>query len=156
MRGVYQRFKQMICFSAGNTPACAGSTNIPFPIRCARREHPRLRGVYQRQAKQILSKTGTPPLARGLLQSFRPSSGTIRNTPACAGSTIYDGFTCGSTGEHPRLRGVYKTRRKFRADSKGTPPLARGLPNAAKLLAERGRNTPACAGSTNVESFLLF
>ncbi len=152
----------------GNTPACAGPTSVlnPFSLSTAEHprmrgadppergavggqpEHPRMRGADIAAAADWARWVGTPPHARG-----RPGCGSrhrrgTRNTPACAGPTVYTGRRALDHPEHPRMRGADDMRRPCLSPTAGTPPHARGRPQARPGAGHRGRNTPACAGPT--------
>ena len=69
------------------TPACAGSTNAHYNLDIKARDHPRLRGEYVRYALPYPFLSGSPPLARGVLNEQSICNCDARITPACAGST---------------------------------------------------------------------
>ena len=48
------------------TPACAGNTIKASWCATTIRDHPRLRGEYERIFRKSTSQTGSPPLARGI------------------------------------------------------------------------------------------
>ncbi len=91
------------------TPACAGSTPAPVLATWPRRDHPRLRGEHLSIKEVFLRLQGSPPPARGALNSVIRCDIDKRITPACAGSTV----TCKECGDrdedHPRLRGEHIT-----------------------------------------------
>ena len=108
-------------------PARAGFT---IPARRPRKsawDHPRSRGVYPRSARSPVARSGSSPLARGLLAllyRYKPSPGII---PARAGFTL----SILSTHLHP-----------------GSSPLARGLLRRDLALFRGRRIIPARAGFT--------
>ena len=72
---------------------------------------------------------GSSPLARGLRGRRRgggPARGII---PARAGFTFRRRCRRGGTRDHPRSRGVYRGHGSFVEFSRGSSPLARGLPD---------------------------
>ena len=78
----------------GITPACAGST-----VHCnynykSDRDHPRLRGEYLIEKMTTYTKSGSPPLARGVQQKRIDVIFWPRITPACAGSTLKKAWFC--------------------------------------------------------------
>ena len=129
-------------------PACAGFTARRVAHAGARRDHPRLRGVYYCKEWACAAMEGSSPLARGLpLQAHvaLPRRGII---PACAGFTCRARPGCPWNWDHPRLRGVYNSTRSITAMDLGSSPLARGL----RILLGGGAGSrgiiPACAGFT--------
>ena len=72
----------------GDTPACAGNTILANDNFSTFREHPRLRGEYRTSSSILLSSSGTPPLAWGILMVVPLHHDVGRNTPACAGNTL--------------------------------------------------------------------
>ena len=109
------------------TPACAGNTAGIDSNSNPPRDHPRLRGEYISDFFLHPYVIGSPPLARGILQTVQPQSTDDRITPACAGNTfcITSNIPCGR--DHPRLRGEYLNLLQATARLIGSPPLARGI-----------------------------
>ena len=133
------------------------------------RDHPRSRGVYNTSTTSGTNRAGSSPLARGL-QPVRPRTpgpgggssplarglqGRIRCArlrgriiPARAGFTYVNVARAWLDPDHPRSRGVYSARCSSDPFSRGSSPLARGLPlGLGGVLAER-RIIPARAGFT--------
>ena len=92
------------------TPACAGSTYDESNKRVPQGDHPRLRGEYLKPQKFLSMQLGSPPLARGVLNTIPTIARSGRITPACAGSTIYLPKAAQLNKDHPRLRGEYVIR----------------------------------------------
>ena len=69
-------------------------------------------------------------------------------TPACAGNTRHQLRHGAESGDHPRLRGEYHFRRNCSNSSRGSPPLARGIPYTVATQSDPLGITPACAGNT--------
>ena len=112
------------------------------------RDHPRSRGVYAKTCIQILVRSGSSPLARGLLRlaaSLACSCGII---PARAGFTGRLSSGRPRASDHPRSRGVYFLRPVYPHSSVGSSPLARGLPGQPGDGGGRQRIIPARAGFT--------
>ena len=130
------------------TPACAGST--PEKDRNSRlgRDHPRLRGEYFLRRPLWDYWIGSPPLARGVLDSMSEEIWKDRITPACAGSTSQCRCSNYVEKDHPRLRGEYYLCSDLLQCRRGSPPLARGVHSLQPTLQIHPRITPACAGST--------
>ena len=111
----------------GITPACAGNTVVKQVADNMFEDHPRLRGEYMFQNSAYGNKWGSPPLARGILDTMGDIEFPIGITPACAGNTDAINGCDYVVGDHPRLRGEYVCRRLDLAGWTGSPPLARGI-----------------------------
>ena len=73
---------------------------------------------------------GSSPLARGLPMRCACPFHRGGIIPARAGFTSPPGSGSGSTTDHPRSRGVYRSPRRVHGQSSGSSPLARGLLDA--------------------------
>ena len=113
-----------------NTPACAGKTPVTFPA--------------------AFPVTETPPRARGRPQDRRDVARRQRNTPACAGKTALSLPTASIIWKHPRVRGEDWSINDDTSMNTETPPRARGRPTKKKKSLLLTRNTPACAGKTDL------
>ena len=149
-------------------PARAGFTRTRRWIAGPRPDHPRSRGVYQNEEVDRWAKTGSSPLARGLLDGQELGEGEVRIIPARAGLPhgwglrqccariipARAGFTTRAdgprraSGDHPRSRGVYSRVLAGCPDDRGSSPLARGLPVPGVGLLPGGGIIPARAGFT--------
>ncbi len=77
----------------------------------------------------------------------------IRNTPVCAGKTQPPTFPIGYLQKHPRVCGEDATAAALSPCVLETPPCVRGRPlHTAYTLIIR-RNTPVCAGKTNLRVY---
>ena len=66
-----------------------------------------MHGEYTSDIVTDALTAGSPPLARGVLETAKIPINAVRITPACAGSTAVSiGSKCLSQ-DHPRLRGEY-------------------------------------------------
>ena len=92
------------------------------------RDHPRSRGVYSRGSSSRFPFPGSSPLARGLLPLISPHPGSTWIIPARAGFTAAPGCGWRPGWDHPRSRGVYRGSGSSFGSSRGSSPLARGLP----------------------------
>ena len=92
------------------TPACAGNTGHEMQLNSHYLDHPRLRGEYQVTPSMLFADLGSPPLARGILQSVAATYLSVRITPACAGNTLDGRLIQLSPRDHPRVRGEYGRR----------------------------------------------
>ena len=146
------RNHDVIHFRRGIIPACAGFT---FWLRygyAVRRDHPRLRGVYDSTMEALPGELGSSPLARGLRCRRDQDGGAVRIIPACAGFTGCGASRGARDRDHPRLRGVYWTVLGLNGVEEGSSPLARGLRSRPRVRGGQGRIIPACAGFTCPES----
>ena len=113
--------------ATGIIPARAGFTNWSVNGPVVWRDHPRSRGVYLKQIGRDVEKTGSSPLARGLLTRLIPFWEETRIIPARAGFTPIPWPTRWPLPDHPRSRGVYCARLVASRLAHGSSPLARGL-----------------------------
>ena len=88
-------------------PARAGFTCLCFVRTFVRRDHPRSRGVYQRNLRRPHRGHGSSPLARGLRRADRRRGDRPRIIPARAGFTLPRALMVVTKADHPRSRGVY-------------------------------------------------
>ncbi len=130
------------------TPACAGSTFAGPLRRGARWDHPRMRGEHVAIHASMVAVRGSPPHARGALDSGCQRVGNVGITPACAGSTAPPGHVCDPGQDHPRMRGEHSQVACSCQVAPGSPPHARGARSWSLSFLRSGRITPACAGST--------
>ena len=131
-----------------NTPAYAGNTSDPSSTIPVFRDHPRLRGEYGRLPVPLIVPVGSPPLARGIRIQEDAMVKATRITPACAGNTSSCTFPSRPDEDHPRLRGEYSSALFAASSSRGSPPLARGIPTRFQPTSSATGITPACAGNT--------
>ena len=135
------------------TPACAGKTRPAGKSPTFIKDHPRMRGedrLFQDRHWEVL---GSPPHARGRLDSEQNLLADFRITPACAGktSTVYSSPRL--KPDHPRMRGEDKELAHQPSDIGGSPPHARGRRDLVGRAAPGCRITPACAGKTSLLVF---
>ncbi len=131
-----------------NTPASAGSTPCRSPCWTRAPEHPRVGGEHIRCCCASTFCCGTPPRRRGARMFIRRDGSLVRNTPASAGSTLWDAGGGRPATEHPRVGGEHTGWSTGWVAARGTPPRRRGAPQHGVRPGERRRNTPASAGST--------
>ena len=120
-------------------------TYQPYTIS---RDHPRSRGVYDASSHRAASSAGSSPLARGLHSSPPRGPAGAGIIPARAGFTGWSRRGRRRWGAHPRSRGVYPSRPGRPSGSRGSSPLARGLPRRAAKAAGGAGIIPARAGFT--------
>ena len=152
LRGVYLRNVGVDEFLQGSSPLARGLRPGSRSPRPCPRDHPRLRGVYPLPKWYQSEPSGSSPLARGLLDRFDRPVDPPGIIPACAGFTVGTSSTTPSSGDHPRLRGVYADSGRKSLLPPGSSPLARGLPQQ-DFTERNGRGIiPACAGFTSASS----
>ena len=131
-------------------PARAGFTRCPPRHRGRRTDHPRSRGVYGLRSKRSRPGSGSSPLARGL----RVTEGAVADRggiiPARAGFTTPGPGVRGRSGDHPRSRGVYSLIVSSHGETRGSSPLARGLPSVDVRVVFGEGIIPARAGFTRL------
>ena len=94
------------------------------------------------------SNFGSPPHARGRLESCHSHFDELGITPACAGKTAEGALVGAAREDHPRMRGEDAMEWVSDILGKGSPPHARGRPSRARSGDRLGGITPACAGKT--------
>ena len=114
----------------GIIPARAGFTGRGTAAATPSSDHPRSRGVYVTTSATGHDSPGSSPLARGLRSQSASAGSCHRIIPARAGFTGGHGLPPPVAGDHPRSRGVYASFSTPPADTTGSSPLARGLPEA--------------------------
>ena len=107
-----------------------------------------MRGEYPKIRVLCGLGTGSPPLARGILQCVNIVVVSPGITPACAGNTSVLACRSANARDHPRLRGEYSRHQKPWKNLLGSPPLARGIPWRFAVTKISPGITPACAGNT--------
>ena len=126
-RGVYRRGGIAFLRGGGIIPARAGFTYFSAKDATADADHPRSRGVYCTSQKPSCDTTGSSPLARGLRHLYPLEVPDVGIIPARAGFTTAERASRRPPPDHPRSRGVYRTRRRRMLKKLGSSPLARGL-----------------------------
>ena len=96
----------------------------------------------------VLRRSGSSPLARGLLPHGAAVFVVVRIIPARAGFTPTDGTGEAGIEDHPRSRGVYALVRSVVLRRSGSSPLARGLRLSNATWLKDSRIIPARAGFT--------
>ncbi len=130
------------------TPACAGTTKDYSPSGPVPKDHPRLCGNDTSSERVGVTSTGSPPLVRERLSSWRHISATSRITPACAGTTMTTGALNIDGEDHPRLCGNDGVLNVLHVRAKGSPPLVRERLTYSPFTNSLVGITPACAGTT--------
>ena len=123
-----QLARRLSSAEAGIIPARAGFTHGHYPAVARARDHPRSRGVYSRSRARAITRPGSSPLARGLLEHVPAEHRALGIIPARAGFT-----TLWSSAPGLRI---------------GSSPLARGLRGRPRGGGRPPRIIPARAGFT--------
>ena len=149
-RGVYLSSVECGPRLTGSSPLARGLPDVNIVVTALSEvmDHPRSRGVYAMTDSWPEITVGSSPLARGLPADSTGMRGPPRIIPARAGFTSAHLQAPGLMGDHPRSRGVYRTRRSLGGRSGGSSPLARGLPDTALSWGPVRRIIPARAGFT--------
>ena len=129
-------------------PARAGFTSRRCRWCAPWADHPRSRGVYSTDHCSVSSRSGSSPLARGLLRLVQHAREPRRIIPARAGFTSVCGLFSRASRDHPRSRGVYRHSLPTEGRSGGSSPLARGLQGDTQAQGQEDRIIPARAGFT--------
>ena len=132
----------------GITPACAGTTTAGSPVLQVRWDHPRLCGNDFCHNRDRLVVLGSPPLVRERLRIDGALLGSMRITPACAGTTGETVSQAKTKQDHPRLCGNDERGKMAKGADLGSPPLVRERLCGNFLPVKIRRITPACAGTT--------
>ena len=167
-RGVYSTSTASGAPGPGSSPLARGLLGAGPPRRRRRRiiparagftaraavkadggpDHPRSRGVYPPSPRPPTRASGSSPLARGLRAHELAAWQRVRIIPARAGFTPSSRWRRRGSRDHPRSRGVYRSRACASACPMGSSPLARGLRSPVKARCTRQRIIPARAGFT--------
>ncbi len=111
----------------GITPACAGNTEVWWPVTTTATDHPRVRGEHSvdrhgdirmgdhprvRGEHSVTghgwsTPAGSPPRARGTPEQLAATVDRAGITPACAGNTGVGAGHVTCTEDHPRVRGEH-------------------------------------------------
>ncbi len=136
-------------------PARAGFTTGTCATHWETRDHPRSRGVYPPPPRPPSPRSGSSPLARGLLGLGLEIGPGHRIIPARAGFTSISFVPIFTAGDHPRSRGVYKVGPPYAGRALGSSPLARGLRHPAPTRPAPSGIIPARAGFTSTAAMLM-
>ena len=129
-------------------PARAGFTSPTRASKSIFWDHPRSRGVYIPFTCWAACRSGSSPLARGLLGNAVLIIKRRRIIPARAGFTQCSIMKVRAYTDHPRSRGVYPRCSSIAFMAPGSSPLARGLLFTVNSYNDGGRIIPARAGFT--------
>ena len=167
-RGVYTRSSVSKSMREGSSPLARGLQQPRMGPRGRRRiiparagftwrrraacycaaDHPRSRGVYPGRLRPSSTRSGSSPLARGLLNNRHKKAIARRIIPARAGFTAPRRRPGPWSSDHPRSRGVYIITGSRPNPDAGSSPLARGLRLAEYEPIHADGIIPARAGFT--------
>ena len=139
--------------SHGITPACAGNSNARRGKDASAQDHPRLRGEQPFFCRGFGRGLGSPPLARGTVETAVTGVYKTGITPACAGNSSSGSISRGIFRDHPRLRGEQCKYCACISAGLGSPPLARGTGDDRLSDAAARGITPACAGNRHMRRY---
>jgi len=130
------------------TPERAGNTGTDSAPHYPTPDHPRARGEYSEDWRDIIALPGSPPSARGIRSKCVSPGWRDGITPERAGNTVKFSWRCAGRWDHPRARGEYFPSVMDLVYAHGSPPSARGIrPRSAKPSGTPGI-TPERAGNT--------
>ena len=130
----------------GITPAYAGKSPLICRIHRKLSDHPRLCGEKFDGSSTICTLPGSPPPMRGKAQLTIRDQPSDRITPAYAGKRNECGSGSSRHGDHPRLCGEKKWKKRKSTLRSGSPPPMRGKVALYGVAGRRGGITPAYAG----------
>ena len=113
-----------------------------------------MHGEYLLTIKAKASVKGSPPYARGILNSNGHESVRIRITPVCTGNTELPFAMLAPFQDHPRMHGEYKSMTTSHALFLGSPPYARGIQYSEEAFNGQIGITPVCTGNTIIDTLL--
>ena len=134
---------------AGIIPAYAGSTAMSVWAVFTASDHPRIRGEHPQAILLGALAVGSSPHTRGARSRNSQQDSEGRIIPAYAGSTAARRRFCGSSADHPRIRGEHDGRGQFDGQATGSSPHTRGARVQHQPVKAQPRIIPAYAGSTN-------
>ena len=142
-------------FGFGITPADAGKTRFFFFQFAQFMDHPR--GCGENAYGEVMRQPdkGSPPRMRGKLPACINCGIALRITPADAGKTPLGAGYGDELKDHPRGCGENLKARRDPQSLPGSPPRMRGKPSGGGADDRTVRITPADAGKTFVNSFIL-
>ena len=137
------------------TTAYAGKTSETINQIWRNGDHPRLRGKDLSIRFSSLNHSGSPPLTRERPQSAQALASLARITPAYAGKTRKIRRDLRRERDHPRLRGKDISNSTIHKERGGSPPLTRERLSTIQYNKHRARITPAYAGKTLYQNYIL-
>ena len=111
----------------GITPTRMGNTVLGIMAGTTNRDHPHSHGEYCARHYGRHDKSGSPPLAWGILVQPVLVKDAGRITPTRMGNTPFSVNSDKLIGDHPHSHGEYKPAILSKAKIVGSPPLAWGI-----------------------------
>ena len=137
------------------TPACAGTTSDLMRVPPVLWDHPRVCGNHVLLFSVRSPGLGSPPRVREPRHKPRPTPRTNRITPACAGTTYAGDDNLLPARDHPRVCGNHLRPRQYGLGTVGSPPRVREPLAIYDIIVYGTRITPACAGTTKLDAYIL-
>ena len=135
-------------------PAYAGSTLSGRRCRCARWDHPRIRGEHPTPAALGVGAGGSSPHTRGALKWREVVAERCGIIPAYAGSTTSCPLLRSRLPDHPRIRGEHRLFTEYERRGGGSSPHTRGARDRLVDVGFEFGIIPAYAGSTSISVVL--
>ena len=135
-------------WGTGSSPHARGLPSGGSRRSATMSDHPRTRGVYHLDTRDMPPLQGSSPHARGLRLTLHNSGESLRIIPARAGFTSAPTSPHATPTDHPRTRGVYPRILSMVPMAPGSSPHARGLPGNRGATPLASRIIPARAGFT--------
>ncbi len=137
------------------TPAHAGNRHGTSSMKIGNGDHPRACGEQMPDILQNVSIPGSPPRMRGTAQRPLAVSDLFRITPAHAGNRIGITGRIQTGRDHPRACGEQCFPTQHLCSSRGSPPRMRGTVAAMPRVSSYPGITPAHAGNSDTDPFLI-
>ena len=147
-RGVYTTITTDEEDDMGSSPLARGLRFISGSLRLGFGIIPARAGFTTGGVENLDAENGSSPLARGLQDIWHAAHKLPRIIPARAGFTMSKPTAAVTSTDHPRSRGVYASEPCQTSRSRGSSPLARGLPPRGCVLHHIDWIIPARAGFT--------
>ena len=138
------------------TPAHAGKSGKPGPVKLAAPDHPRTYGEKWYLDIELPPTRGSPPRMRGKAKRRERPQSSRRITPAYAGKRRSSYTAALWAADHPHTCGEKKAAISPLVKPAGSPPHMRGKTDGAAGGPRVGRITPAHAGKSPPPFFLEF
>ena len=134
------------------TPAHAGKSGKPGPVKLAAPDHPRTYGEKWYLDIELPPTRGSPPRMRGKAKRRERPQSSRRITPAYAGKRRSSYTAALWAADHPHTCGEKKAAISPLVKPAGSPPHMRGKVLAALMPTNALRITPAHAGKRDAIS----
>ncbi|KRL04356.1 hypothetical protein FD46_GL001483 [Liquorilactobacillus oeni DSM 19972] len=109
------------------TPTYVGNTINEVTLTSSGKDHPHIRGEYQKALKESNATKGSPPHTWGILNLLDDPPFIFRITPTYVGNTIIRNVELYIRWDHPHIRGEYSAYADLTQDGTGSPPHTWGI-----------------------------